>query len=357
MAVQTISNQPDPRYLFHGLFRCRLFFDGLTVIQWILSPGNLSSSQMVSITFQKIRVKKKYPASIRMRVTCVTAEPYYDISGKAPLHLCFSPLTMSGPYVYSDSFQDDRDLCNILGAIRLDSGPPTVTQSGTTASFPARSDHVAASAANINTQPARSTASTAGRPLLATRNQAAEAVPGLVGKYQSIYFNDRAKIVYVVTEATPPAPVVSDGFYNVLSGTRTGIRETWYVLQSRQELLTNRARSCRPDAGDSTQGVPGGQVFKMQVTPPRRRRGRRCEAYVVFEGLAPGIYNTWLVLISTYFSTNYCLHTGRKSSLSSSASLATFTKASIAVVRQSEPTLLRLQWAPSASCQDAMGSE
>lgn len=51
--------------------------------------------------------------------------------------------------------------------------------------------------------------------------------------------------------------------------------------------------SCRADAGDATQGVPGGRVYKMQVVVlTRRRRGRRA-AYIVFEGLAPGVYNTW----------------------------------------------------------------
>lgn len=51
--------------------------------------------------------------------------------------------------------------------------------------------------------------------------------------------------------------------------------------------------SCRADAGDATQGVPGGRVYKMRVVPPtQRRRGRRV-AYVVFEGLAPGVYDTW----------------------------------------------------------------
>ena len=48
----------------------------------------------------------------------------------------------------------------------------------------------------------------------------------------------------------------------------------------------------RPDAGDATQGVPGGTVRRMRVTVPRRRKGRHV-AYVVFEGLAPGVYDTW----------------------------------------------------------------
>ncbi|KIM74213.1 hypothetical protein PILCRDRAFT_92724 [Piloderma croceum F 1598] len=72
----------------------------------------------------------------------------------------------------------------------------------------------------------------------------------------------------------PPAPVLQNDVYNVTSGKRTGVRETW------------------PDAGDATQGVPGGHVVKVHVIVPRETRRRRT-AYVVFEGLRPGIYNTW----------------------------------------------------------------
>jgi hypothetical protein len=50
--------------------------------------------------------------------------------------------------------------------------------------------------------------------------------------------------------------------------------------------------SRRADAGDASQGVPGGSVVKYRVQASTKRP-KRCEAYVVFEGLAPGIYNTW----------------------------------------------------------------
>jgi hypothetical protein len=48
----------------------------------------------------------------------------------------------------------------------------------------------------------------------------------------------------------------------------------------------------RADAGDASQGVPGGTVARIHVSPPRQRRGRSA-AYVVFEGLVPGIYESW----------------------------------------------------------------
>jgi hypothetical protein len=51
--------------------------------------------------------------------------------------------------------------------------------------------------------------------------------------------------------------------------------------------------SYRADAGDATQGVPDGRVVKFRVLVPKARRRSRRVAYVVFEGLAPGIYNTW----------------------------------------------------------------
>ena len=51
----------------------------------------------------------------------------------------------------------------------------------------------------------------------------------------------------------------------------------------------------RPDAGDATQGVPGGTVYRMRVVVPRQRRRGRRAAYVVFEGLTPGVYDTWYV--------------------------------------------------------------
>ena len=47
------------------------------------------------------------------------------------------------------------------------------------------------------------------------------------------------------------------------------------------------------DAGDATQGVVGGTVYKVRVTVPKTRRRGRHAAYVVFEGLAPGVYWTW----------------------------------------------------------------
>ena len=51
--------------------------------------------------------------------------------------------------------------------------------------------------------------------------------------------------------------------------------------------------SLRPDAGDATQGVPGGKVYKMQVQVTRRHRKGHRAAYVVFEGLATGVFETW----------------------------------------------------------------
>lgn len=83
--------------------------------------------------------------------------------------------------------------------------------------------------------------------------------------------------------------------YNVTSGLQTGVTDKWYVTV----LLFSCTilQSPRQAAGHFTQGILGGHVYKMQVVVPNHgRRRRHCVAYVVFEGLAPGIYNAWYVL-------------------------------------------------------------
>ena len=47
----------------------------------------------------------------------------------------------------------------------------------------------------------------------------------------------------------------------------------------------------RHGAGHLSQGYPGGKAIR--VTPPRKKYRFPPAAYVVFEGLMPGIYDTW----------------------------------------------------------------
>jgi hypothetical protein len=50
----------------------------------------------------------------------------------------------------------------------------------------------------------------------------------------------------------------------------------------------------RHTAGHLSQGYPGGKAIKVRVQPPQNdRRKFKAAAYVVFEGLMPGIYDTW----------------------------------------------------------------
>jgi len=47
----------------------------------------------------------------------------------------------------------------------------------------------------------------------------------------------------------------------------------------------------RADAGHLSQGVPAARVRKLWDKTPKN--SEFFEAYVVFEGLAPGIYSSW----------------------------------------------------------------
>ena len=114
---------------------------------------------------------------------------------------------------------------------------------------------------------------------------------------ESIYALREASLVLILAliVPNPHAPVLQHDVYNVASGKRTGIRETWYKFKH-FPIQWLPDSHCRPDAGDATQGVPGGHVTRVHVIVPRDRRPKRKNrrtAYVVFEALRPGIYNTW----------------------------------------------------------------
>ena len=99
--------------------------------------------------------------------------------------------------------------------------------------------------------------------------------------------------MFTVQPQQPAAPGACDHVYIVPSGKRTGIRETWFVDQLIKLVSDGLAQLiCRPDAGDATQGVPGGTVHRVQVAVPRQRKGRHA-AYIVFKGLTPDVYDTW----------------------------------------------------------------
>ncbi|KIM87298.1 hypothetical protein PILCRDRAFT_3798 [Piloderma croceum F 1598] len=75
------------------------------------------------------------------------------------------------------------------------------------------------------------------------------------------------------SHASPTAP--TEPTYNVPVGQQTGIVGSWHR------------------AGHLSQGYPGGKAIRMRVEPPRKKCRFPPAAYVVFEGLMPGIYDTW----------------------------------------------------------------
>lgn len=87
--------------------------------------------------------------------------------------------------------------------------------------------------------------------------------------------------------------------YDVTVGRETGSITRWYVLRS----LTSTARnvrilissSHRARAGSASQGHPGGKVRRLvTINPPAARQGTVPNvAWVVYEGLQPGVYDTW----------------------------------------------------------------
>jgi hypothetical protein len=70
-------------------------------------------------------------------------------------------------------------------------------------------------------------------------------------------------------------------------------------LKYQVAMLINPFFWHRHHAGHASQGYPGGTAVRMKVITPKKRRGDKCEAYVVFEGLAPGIYTSWYVSCSS----------------------------------------------------------
>ncbi|KIM89859.1 hypothetical protein PILCRDRAFT_84703 [Piloderma croceum F 1598] len=177
------------------------------------------------------------------------------------------------PLIYGDSFQDDEDVCNMLAAMRLSNSQ----SSDTSVQHNPPSPVTRRSMAVVSNDPVNRISTVVAEQERPGHQQESDSAPAAGGPCSPI--RERPSV------STPaPAAIVQQDPYNVMSGKRTGVRETWHVILSCFNLL--------PDAGDATQGVPGGTVRRMRVTVPRRRKGRRV-AYVVFEGLAPGVYDTW----------------------------------------------------------------
>ncbi|KAF8503806.1 hypothetical protein F5888DRAFT_1631681 [Russula emetica] len=145
------------------------------------------------------------------------------------------------PLIYSDSFQDNEDLCNILAALQIRSHPMSaVRDPGGVVAQVAGSTH-------------------------RVRNETPTGSPPWA-------LHDD-KPLPPITERVWLEPV-PDGIDNISSGEQTGVRNT------------------QAHAEDVSQGIDGDEGAKLHILPLQHQR--RCEAYVVFEGLAFRIYSSWV---------------------------------------------------------------
>lgn len=87
--------------------------------------------------------------------------------------------------------------------------------------------------------------------------------------------------------------------YAVSVGRETGTIARWYVIPvyiARIKFKYQLVRLHRARAGSASQGYPGGTVRRLvTINPPTRTRQDRVAnvAWVVYEGLQPGVYNSW----------------------------------------------------------------
>jgi len=185
--------------------------------------------------------------------------------------------------IYNDALQDDEDLCNILAALQLESHPTSVIRDPDTVVAQA-----ARSTLNVcNDTPAR-------RPSLASHDQPLAPITGPSGKYPPVHF-----ISMCNTKVTDDLCCISAHMTSIHSrwglqciagqADRDQVHMVRFFKASHSHQLVINCR--RADAGDASQGVDGGKVAKINDSP-WQHCGRRA-AYVVFEGLAPGVYSSW----------------------------------------------------------------
>jgi hypothetical protein len=152
----------------------------------------------------------------------------FNIVGKAPL---FTNMSL----IYSDSFHDDEDLCNILAALQLGSCITSVAIPQ--AAVRDTSTRVTQAASTRQHAPNETPAD---RSSLVLYDHLRTPVADPVGKYPHICsLFCILLIIFVVSVLTQPDSIPG-GIYNVLSGKRTGVRNTWCILgASHQVLVTN----------------------------------------------------------------------------------------------------------------------
>ena len=164
------------------------------------------------------------------------------------------------PLIYGDSFQDDEDLVNIFAALRVsDQLSANPTPQTPTRSSPTRSPTMPVTATpstralapilqhQTQTQQDESDSTpSAGRAQSQMLDQSQMTdvrtpgkfffvIPGISSVFKAVMFDLAAPVL----PAPAPAPVVriptsvpQENLYNVYSGKRTGVRNTWHAIAS-----------------------------------------------------------------------------------------------------------------------------
>ena len=163
------------------------------------------------------------------------------------------------PLIYGDSFQDDEDLVNILAALRvsnqLSANPTPQTLACSSPTMPVTatpSTRVLAPILQHQTQMQQDRSDStpsAGRPQSQMLDQSRVTdvrtpgkcffiIPGISSVFKAVMFDLAAPVL--PSPAPAPAPVAriptsvpQENLYNVYSGKRTGVRNTWRAITSR----------------------------------------------------------------------------------------------------------------------------
>ena len=118
--------------------------------------------------------------------------------------------------IYSDSFQNDEDLCRVLAALQLGSHP-------TSASY---DPDTGVTQAGWSTQ----RVCNAGGPSLTLHDKTPALMGGPSGKYLPIHSMFCVLLTIFVVSGTMQKESIPDGVYCISLGMRMGVMNTWCVL-------------------------------------------------------------------------------------------------------------------------------
>jgi len=181
-----------------------------------------------STSIQAARLNESMHVTAREQDTAYNENvlaPQYSHRQYRCFRLPYSPSSYAMPFMYSDSFQDDNELCNILAAIQLSnrSPAPAITPSPGSPVSPSQEQSLTS---NINP------------PTLATTPVSPTSIhvpSSPVSHKHERRPGPSVNPLALATAPVLPGPVQSPGtqqdntIYNVYSGKRTGLRETWCV--------------------------------------------------------------------------------------------------------------------------------